>query len=300
MTTVLLVLLALNIIFSHLVDGFTVHTSHTSLCSRHPRQRPNPALPLPRRTSIIQPCPPGSNWALRVSELHIPGYRETKKHFLSEDIDTKGHRQQLAITHADYSSLLPYRDGHLIHKTNGAFFTDEECRGMVEEAENVASQMGWTTTRHGNYPTTDIPIVQLPNTLNLLRSSLQSRLYPLLRHQFSTYLPDPTKLRVADGFIVKYDANGGQSELRPHRDGSVLSFNIALNDSTDYEGGGTWFHSLGESIRIEKGEVVSHASGILHGGHGITSGRRYIMVCFVILEGYDTWSMRFYNDVRDL
>ena len=151
-----------------------------------------------------------------------------------------------------------------------------------------------------NYPTTDIPIVELPNTLNLLRSTLQSRLYPLLRHQFSTYLPDPTKLRVADGFIVKYDAEGGQSELRPHRDGSVLSFNIALNDSTDYEGGGTWFHSLGESVRIEKGEVVSHASGILHGGHGITSGRRYVMVCFVILEGYDTWRMRFYNDARDL
>lgn len=136
--------------------------------------------------------------------------------------------------------------------------------------------------------------------MHLLKSTLQSRLYPLLRHQFSPYLPDGTKLRVADGFIVKYDAAGGQSELKPHRDGSVLSFNVALNDSTDYEGGGTWFHSLNDSIRIEKGEVVSHASGILHGGHGISSGRRYIMVCFVILEGYDTWSMRFYNNVRDL
>lgn len=99
---------------------------------------------------------------------------------------------------------------------------------------------------------------------------------------------------------MKYDAAGGQSELKPHRDGSVLSFNIALNDSVEYEGGGTWFRSLNDSIRIEKGEVVSHASGILHGGHGISSGRRYIMVCFVILEGYDTWSMRFYNGVRDL
>jgi hypothetical protein len=264
-------------------------------------------------------------WALQVSELHIPGYRETKKHFLPDDTQSK---EQIQITHADYSSLLPYEDGYLIHKTNGYLFTDEECTSMVQEAEEVAGRMGWTTTRHGvsfmncvnnviyclhydlsliclpffsqNYPTTDIPLCELPNTLRLLRTTLQSRLYPLLRHQFSSYLPDGNKLCVADGFIVKYDAEGGQSELKPHRDGSVLSFNTALNDSNEYQGGGTWFHSLNDSIRIEKGEVVSHASGILHGGHGITSGKRYIMVCFVILEGYDTWSMRFYNNVRDL
>jgi hypothetical protein len=236
------------------------------------------------------------DWALKVSELHIPGYRETKQHFILNST----LNDEIEITQADYSSLLPFENGHLIHKTNGYLFTPEECANIVLEAEEVAARMGWTTTRHGNYPTTDIPIVELPKTLHLLKTTLQSRIYPLLRHQFSPYLPDGTKLRVADGFIVKYDAAGGQSELKPHRDGSVLSFNVALNDSTDYEGGGTWFRSLNDSIRIEKGEVVSHASGILHGGHGIRNGRRYIMVCFVILEGYDTWSMRFYNNVRDL
>jgi predicted 2-oxoglutarate/Fe(II)-dependent dioxygenase YbiX len=105
---------------------------------------------------------------------------------------------------------------------------------------------------------------------------------------------------VADGFIVKYDAEGGQAELKPHRDGSVFSFNIALNPAHEFEGGGTWFNSLGESVKIDEGEMVSHASGILHGGNAITSGRRYILVAFVILEGYDSWSMRFYNQIRNL
>lgn len=91
----------------------------------------------------------------------------------------------------------------------------------------------------------------------------------------------------------------GQSELRPHRDGSVFSFNIALNPMEEYEGGGTWFHSLGDAIRIDQGHIVSHASGILHGGHGITRGRRYILVAFCIVEGYDSWSMRFYNKIRN-
>jgi hypothetical protein len=160
--------------------------------------------------------------------------------------------------------------------------------------------MGWTKSRHGNYPTTDIPIVDLPETLRFLRRALVERIYPLLTAQFEEFLPDASKLRVADGFIVKYDAAGGQTELKPHRDGSVVSFNIALNPRSDFDGGGTWFDSLNDAVRINEGEIVSHASGILHGGHGITRGKRYILVAFVILEGYDSWSMRFYNHVRNL
>jgi hypothetical protein len=136
--------------------------------------------------------------------------------------------------------------------------------------------------------------------MKFLRLSLVERIYPMLRAQFGMYLPDPSKLRLADGFVVKYDALGGQKELKPHRDGSVVSFNIALNPASEYEGGGTWFASLDDAVRIEQGQVVSHASGLLHGGHGITTGKRYIMVGFVILEGYDSWSMRFYNQVRNL
>lgn len=240
--------------------------------------------------------------SLRVSELHIPGYRESKKQFIlkEEDVLGKPPLREISFTDADYSSIIPYKDGSLLHKTNGYIFTEEECKMMIDEAEQIADEMGWTTKRHGNYPTTDLPIAELPQTLNFLRRALEERIYPLLREQFKTYLPDGKKLRVADGFVVKYDAEGGQSELKPHRDGSVLSFNIALNPSHEYDGGGTWFESLGDSVRIEQGEVCSHASGIMHGGHGITRGKRYIMVCFVILEGYDTWSMRFYNDIRDL
>ena len=154
--------------------------------------------------------------------------------------------------------------------------------------------------RHGKFPNTDLPLAGLPQTLQFFRYALVERIYPLLRSQFGQFLPDGGKnLRVADGFVVKYDAEGGQTELKPHRDGSVLSFNILLNPSSEFEGGGTWFASLDDAVGIEQGEVVSHSSSLLHGGHGITSGKRYIMVCFVILEGYDSWSMRFYNQVRN-
>ena len=52
-----------------------------------------------------------------------------------------------------------------------------------------------------------------------------------------------------------------------------------------HAGGGTWFEGLGRSIQSERGHIMTHASGCLHGGHPISSGTRYILVAFVIVEG---------------
>ena len=240
-----------------------------------------------------------STTRLFVSELHVPGYAETKLPFLLTDVEID-QIGPLIMTPAATECLIPHQDGHLIHKTTRPIFTATECESIVNEAEKVASQIAWTTNRHGNFPTTDLPLVELPETLAFLRRALVERIYPALRQQFGCYLPDPHRLRVADGFVVKYDAEAGQKELKPHRDGSVLSFNIALNPAENYQGGGTWFASLDDAIKLEQGEMVSHASGLLHGGHGITKGKRYILVAFVILEDYDSWSMRFYNQVRNM
>jgi hypothetical protein len=46
-----------------------------------------------------------------------------------------------------------------------------------------------------------------------------------------------------------------------------------------------------------QGHVVTHASNVMHGGHPITSGKRYILVAFVIVEGYQNFAMRFANQV---
>ena len=256
-----------------------------------------------------------------VSELHIPGYAQTKLPFIlsneESDVLSLPSIEEVVLPTKGYKS---YENQYLIHETTRPILTLTECEQIIQEVEYVASNniVPWTTNRHGNYPTTDIPIVELKQTLHHFQRILQQRIYPNLRHQFASFLPTPEKLRVADGFVVKYDAKNGQKELRPHRDGSVLSFNIALNPSNQYTGGGTWFasptlsssshetmdpnnmHDSGTVIQLEQGHMVSHASALLHGGHPITSGIRYILVAFVILEDYDSWSMRFYNQVRNL
>ena len=251
-----------------------------------------------------------SSSSLGVSELHVPGYAKSKLPFILrddhlEEISNSGTVTLRTVRPISYDVAhdevtVPYADGYLIHKTKNQVFTNSECDTIVAEAEYIASMSEWTKNRHGNYPTTDLPLVELPETLKFLRFALVERIYPMLQAQYGMFLPDPTKLRLADGFVVKYDAAGGQRELKPHRDGSVLSFNIALNPASEFEGGGTWFASLDDAIKIDQGEMVTHSSALLHGGHGITSGKRYILVGFVILEGYDSWSMRFYNQVRNL
>lgn len=49
---------------------------------------------------------------------------------------------------------------------------------------------------------------------------------------------------IAFSSAMKYNASAGQRQLLPHRDGSVFSFNIALNDDNEYDGGGTSFRQL--------------------------------------------------------
>ena len=76
--------------------------------------------------------------------------------------------------------------------------------------------MGWTTYRHSNYPTMDLPIVELLSTLDFLKLALVEQIYPLLRTQFGQYLLDGEKnLSVSDGCVVKYSADGGHTELMP-------------------------------------------------------------------------------------
>ena len=109
-------------------------------------------------------------------------------------------------------------------------------------------------------------------------------------------VPDGVDLAPRDLFVCKYEP-GGQAELPAHVDDSLLSFIVQLSDG--FEGGGTWFAGLGQSMPIDKGHVCCHASGVLHGGHPITSGVRYILVAFVIVEGYQNWAMRFMKSVWD-
>ena len=220
--------------------------------------------------------------------------------------------EQLEVSDIDArlrgTSLDGGSTGYLVAHSSAPLVPPQVCKGIIEECEARAVRLGgWSTKRHTNYPTTDVAVQRLPNTLEYFRTKLLPEIaWPFLAKAFGFVLPSPEgeeelagALRAAEAFIVKYNASAGQKELKPHRDGSVFSFNVALNDLDEYEGGGTEFEALdGKAIRSPRGHLLAHSSALMHGGHTLASGVRYILVCFVTVDAeHSEWGKRFREHV---
>jgi hypothetical protein len=98
--------------------------------------------------------------ALKVSELHVRGYTQSKLPFILKDEHLQDANpdgtvtirklQEMSFELDDFESQIPYDDGNLIHKTKSAVFSQEDCQRIVDEAEAVASRTEWSKNRHGN------------------------------------------------------------------------------------------------------------------------------------------------------
>ena len=97
--------------------------------------------------------------------------------------------------------------------------------------------------------------------------------------------------------------------------GALFSFNVALNDLDEYAGGGTYFRQLdgiegvdcaqgaeaADVLRSPKGHLLAHSSALMHGGHAVSSGVRYILVAFCTIHPeHSEWASRFYAHVKDV
>lgn len=128
-----------------------------------------------------------------------------------------------------------------------------------------AAAHGWRTKRHGHHNTTDFSLRDAPAINRLLAPIVDSRVLPTLSRLYFPKNDKPGQdglssemlLTCEDLFLVQYDATqpGGQRSLGAHRDESLLSFNIALNDPSEFVGGGTRFVESGNVLRPE------HAGG---------------------------------------
>lgn len=88
------------------------------------------------------------------------------------------------------------------------------------------------------------------------------------------------QIRTHDAFIVKYSSENGQNYLPIHRDQSSCSITLALNDRTEFCGGGTYFKESNISICPDLGNLVMFSGDLLHGADLISSGTRYIIAAF--------------------
>jgi tetratricopeptide (TPR) repeat protein len=157
----------------------------------------------------------------------------------------------------------------------------DECLNMVNVAEAYQLERGnWTTSRHYAVPTTDVPIHEIPELLSWFNLQLEQMIFPAMEEHFETV----GRLRIFDAFLVKYDADTGQKRLPLHNDQSEFSLTIAMNGINCYEGGGTYFNDVGETVKTDVGGIISFKGELLHAGQMITYGQRYVIVCFIYEE----------------
>ena len=169
-----------------------------------------------------------------------------------------------------------------------------ECASMIADAEAHAS---WHTAgRSAHYASragASVSILDLPDALALVNSKLLPALLPALGDAFPTGMLN-ADIRLQEARLVKYNATAGQTELGMHRDGPVVTATVALNAPQEYEGGGTLIEALGTAgqpangapdaaaaFRVPRGCAVLHPGSVRHGGAELTSGVRYILVCFL-------------------
>jgi hypothetical protein len=192
-------------------------------------------------------------------------------------------------------AAAPLSDLHRkIYLSGGQILTTNECEAAVRAAEDHAAMHGWATARHAAYPTHDLPIEALAKgdarpkaesrvITDCVSTAIEEKLIPQMAERFEL---QADALSVLDLFIARYSVEpGGLAALEPHEDGSEFSFVLALNDLTEYEGGGTQFLATGEVphpvFRPEKGFATMFSGKNRHCGLPITAGVRFILAGFL-------------------
>jgi hypothetical protein len=200
-----------------------------------------------------------------------------------------------------YPSVL-----HKIHVKR--ILSEDEAAHCLSLATRYAQSTGcWDqpdTARHASYATCDFAVEVCHSlTAYLEEIDFDGRIWDQLSSLFGINYEDMSYL---DLFCAQYRGKQGNSgngmskdRLIAHRDGSLLSFTVTLNDPSDFEGGGTFFDALCDVDPIDgillpngvvrprrAGDGVLHSGKLLHGGDVVLSGNRTVLVGFIDVSSW--------------
>lgn len=86
-----------------------------------------------------------------------------------------------------------------------------------------------------------------------------------------------------DPFIIRYDVNGVR-ELNAHKDNADVSFIMLINNPSDFDDGGTYFHLLNQTFFLKQGEILIFPGQLVHMAKPITRGKRFVMSGFLFFD----------------
>jgi len=193
--------------------------------------------------------------------------------------------------HVLHRPQFPFGLDDLARVSCQPILTPAECQVLIDEADGINSDVRnkqWMEggARYGT-PSDKVgalmPLERLPKSFEMINEQLLPRIFASVVKAFDCCASHPSDLRIGGARVVRYDAAAGQVELGIHRDFLALTVNIALNDPTEFEGGGTVVEALSEiPIRSQRGHALIHPGDVRHAGSSITSGSRYVLVLFLM------------------
>jgi hypothetical protein len=213
---------------------------------------------------------------------------------LDVEVDILSHLDSYGLgiygTRPSFAALTPAECESIIEQAHA--YVDQEVEAEAGDGAVTRGPRGWTTTRHYDAPTTDVPVHVVPGALRLFNGCALRRLGPMLHAVLRRdRRGEDAKqyMYINDAFIVKYEVTGDASKtsqryLPMHLDQSHYSFTIALNSAAEYDGGGTYFAALDRALSADKGHCLLFPGTLRHGGDPITRGVRYILAVFVFLS----------------
>lgn len=88
-------------------------------------------------------------------------------------------------------------------------------------------------------------------------------------------------------FVIRYTAQDGSDGtgfggIGHHKDNADVSFIVLLNDPVrDFDGGGTHFPLINQTLTLQQGEILLFSGQLVHGAAPITRGKRFVLSGFL-------------------
>ncbi|WP_271781991.1 hypothetical protein [Aquimarina algiphila] len=156
-------------------------------------------------------------------------------------------------------------------------FTEEFCDELISFLKTKKN----TTNQITDY--NEISIMDL-GLFEAYQKAFIDYIHPYIYEHWR--LASDTYWSIGHTFISKFD-DQLKSNLGFHHDESMVTLNVLLSDSDDFEGGGTFFKKCNKTISPKKkGWVIAHPGSIthLHSVKPIESGTRYNLVSYLLDE----------------
>eukprot|EP00158_Paraphelidium_tribonemae_P007953 Partr_v1_DN28407_c0_g1_i1_m41195 putative P4Hc len=205
---------------------------------------------------------------LLLQELRARRLQEKRARLDSLQLDTLERRRLRYLDNSESRHAVRVLEG---------FAARSLCHQLCEYFQSFTA---WKTDRHSSYATRDTAVEAID--CDLVKGAIQElckRAVHAISEMFHFHEGD---LEMLDAFVISYDASlEGADHLEMHTDGCLISFNLLLNPSHQFESGGTLFKLDNRLIRSQQGDLIVHDSKQEHAGVKITRGKRYLLVGFV-------------------